>query len=62
MGKYCDRTGVPGCIRVAMDQFMELGTGRHGVQQQDKTGQQPSEHRLAVPLFMSEFGMQTICF
>jgi len=42
-----DRAFVVGFAGVRVDQFMQRRRGRHGVQQQDKTGQQRGDDRLA---------------
>jgi len=54
-----DRTFVTGLVCVVMNQLMQLGTRRHGVQKQDKTRQQQGENRLAGLLAISHFQLQT---
>lgn len=53
---------VTGLVGVVVNQFMQRGASRHRVQQQDKTSQQRGDNRLAVPLEMAFYELQTICF
>ena len=62
MGKDRYGTFVTGRIRIVMNQLVKIGARRHGVQQQDKTDQQRGKNCLAVPLELSDFELQTICF
>ena len=62
MRKHRDRAFMVGLACVLMDQFMERGTGRHRVQEQDKADQQRGDNRLAVRFEMAFHESQTMCF
>ena len=47
---------------VVVDEFVQLGTRGHRVQQEDKRHQQRGGKRAAEPDFMAIFQLQTICF
>lgn len=61
MREHRDRAIVVGLIRILVDQFVELWTRRHCVQEQDKTHQQRGDDRLAAQLEMAFYKLQIGC-
>ena len=52
---------MAGAVRVLVNQFMQRGTSRHRVQQQDKTYQQRGDDRVAAQLEMAFCKLQIVC-
>ena len=61
MREHRDRAIVVGFARILVDQFMQRGTRRHRVQEQDKAHQQRGDDRLAMQLEMTISELQIIC-
>ena len=53
VGEHGDSAVMPRLIRIMMDQLMQRGACRHGIQQQDKPRQQRGNHCLAVTFKMT---------
>jgi hypothetical protein len=60
--EHRDRAFVVGFARILVNQFMQRGTRRHCVQEQDKANQQRGDNRLAVRFEMASHKSQTVCF
>lgn len=61
VGKHRDRAIVIGFARVLVNQFVQLRTRRHRVQQQNKCDQQRGENRLAMRFEMTLYELQIVC-
>ena len=61
MGEQRDGAIVVSLARVLVNQFVQFGTRRHRVQQQNEGDQQSGERRLAVRFEMTISELQIVC-